>query len=122
MGLNDVDVIRGRAEALHGERVFDVVTARALAPLARLLSWSMPLVAPHGVLLAMKGESLEEEIQAAAGTLVALGCGVPEVLELGGQQASSTARAVRVAHADPARVAWRPAAATRAASRRRRSG
>ena len=60
-----VEVVRGRAEALHGVRVFDVVTSRALAPLDRLLAWSMPLVAPEGVMLAMKGRSLEEEIRAA---------------------------------------------------------
>ena len=64
-----VEVVRGRAEALHGVRVFDVVTSRALAPLDRLLAWSMPLVAPDGVLLAMKGRSLEEEIRAAEATL-----------------------------------------------------
>ena len=77
LGLPSVEVVRGRAEALHGERVFDVVTSRALAPLDRLLAWSMPLVAPHGVLLAMKGRSLEEEIQAAAGTLGQLGMRTP---------------------------------------------
>ena len=46
LALAGVEVVRGRAEALHGERVFDVVTSRALAPLDRLLAWSMPLVAP----------------------------------------------------------------------------
>ena len=65
--MPEVEVVRGRAEALHGQRVFDVVTSRALAPLGRLLEWSMPLVAPDGVLLAMKGRALEEEIESAAG-------------------------------------------------------
>lgn len=117
LGLSYVEVVRGRAEALHGERVFDVVTSRALAPLDRLLTWSMPLVAPQGVLLAMKGRSLEDEIVAAAGTLRKLACATPEVLELGVGTGLSTTRAVRVAHADPARVAWRPAA-----PKRRRNG
>ena len=45
LGLEDVRVVRGRAEELHGRERFDVVTARALAPLARLLGWGMPLVA-----------------------------------------------------------------------------
>ena len=44
----------------HG---FDVVTSRAVAPLERLLQWSMPLVAPHGALVAMKGSSVAEEIE-----------------------------------------------------------
>ena len=45
LGLEDVRVVRGRAEELHGRERFDVVTARALAPLDRLLGWGMPLVA-----------------------------------------------------------------------------
>ena len=123
LALTAVEVVRGRAEVLHGERVFDVVTSRALAPLDRLLAWSMPLVAPEGVLLAMKGRSLEDEIAAAAATLRKLGCAAPEVLELGAGTGLSTARAVRVAHADPTRVAWRPApCAPRQCRRRRRNG
>lgn len=127
LGLEQVEVVRGRAEVLHGERVFDVVTSRALAPLDRLLTWSMPLVAPDGVLLAMKGRSLEDEIQAAASTLRRLRCAPPVVVELGRSTGLSTARAVRVAHADPTRVAWRSAASpgassSGAASKRRRNG
>ena len=48
LALDHVEVVRGRAEALHGGETFDVVTSRAVAPLARLLDWSMPLVAPTG--------------------------------------------------------------------------
>ena len=69
LDLGDVEVLRGRAEALHGVRRFDVVTSRALAPLDRLLTWSMPLVAPEGAMVAMKGRSLEDEIEAARATL-----------------------------------------------------
>jgi 16S rRNA (guanine527-N7)-methyltransferase len=129
--LTGVEVVRGRAESLHGTRAFDVVTSRALAPLDRLLGWSMPLVTPSGVLLAMKGRSVAAEIEAARPTLRRLGCREPEVLVLGAQEVStapreaevSTTTAVRVAHADPARVAWRPAA-DRAGPRstRRRNG
>jgi 16S rRNA (guanine527-N7)-methyltransferase len=129
LSLTGVEIVRGRAESLHGLRVFDVVTSRALAPLGRLLEWSMPLVAPDGVLLAMKGRSLEEEILAAASTLDRLHCAAPEVLELGGALAStagpeeglSTTRAVRVAHADPARVAWPPAVGPGSRARRAES-
>jgi 16S rRNA (guanine527-N7)-methyltransferase len=120
LGLT-VEVVRGRAEALHEERTFDVVTSRALAPLERLIRWSMPLVTGSGVLLAMKGRSLEDEISAAAAALREHGCAEPEIVELGVDGGSSTARAVRVAHADPTRVAWRPAAPNRAATKRRRN-
>ena len=73
LGLANVEVVRGRAEALHGTRTFDVVTSRAVAPLDRLLGWSMPLVAPTGALVAMKGSSVAEEIEAARPMLGAVG-------------------------------------------------
>ncbi len=104
LGLSGVTVVRSRAEDLHGRQRFDVVTARALAPLDRLLGWAMPLVSPDGVLLAMKGSSAAIEVVAAAPVLATLGCAPPEVVELGGPGNSSTATVVRVAHVDPARI------------------
>ena len=53
LGLERCEVRRARAEQLHGGDRFDVVTSRAVAPLRRLLAWSMPLVTPAGALLAM---------------------------------------------------------------------
>ncbi len=61
LGLADrVTVMRGRAEE-HHER-YDVVTARAVAALPKLLGWCLPLLAPRGELLALKGESAEQEL------------------------------------------------------------
>jgi 16S rRNA (guanine527-N7)-methyltransferase len=104
LGLDGVRVLRGRAEDLHQRERFDVVTARALAPLGRLVGWAMPLVAADGVLLAMKGSSVAEEISAAAKALGELGCAPPEILEVTGPDGSSTATVVRVAHAEPTRL------------------
>ena len=104
LGLDSVRVVRGRAEELHGREVFDVVTARALAPLERLLGWGMPLVSSDGALLAMKGSSAADEIAAAAETVRSLRCAAPELLELTGPDGSSTATVVRVVHADAARL------------------
>ncbi|WP_343061528.1 16S rRNA (guanine(527)-N(7))-methyltransferase RsmG [Nocardioides luti] len=109
LGLDHVEVVRGRADALHGERRFDVVTSRAVAPLERLLGWSMPLVAATGALVAMKGSSINEEIEVAAPVLRELGCADPEVHVLGEDLPESTTVAVRVAWADPSRVSWPPA-------------
>jgi 16S rRNA (guanine527-N7)-methyltransferase len=104
LDLDGVRTVRGRAEELHGRERFDVVTARALAPLDRLLGWAMPLVAATGSLLAMKGSSAGDEIGAAAGQLRQLRCAPPELLMVTGPDGSSTATVVRVAHADPARI------------------
>ncbi|MGZ5401062.1 MAG: 16S rRNA (guanine(527)-N(7))-methyltransferase RsmG [Nocardioides sp.] len=89
LGLAHCDVRRARAEQLHGTERFDVVTSRALAPLSRLLAWSMPLVAPTGALLAMKGSRAAVEIAEAGGDLRRFGCAEPEVLHLGGLEPAS---------------------------------
>jgi 16S rRNA (guanine527-N7)-methyltransferase len=104
LGLDNVEVVRGRADALHGTRTFDVVTSRAVAPLARLLEWSMPLVAASGELLAMKGSTLAEEIAECGQVLAGLGCTPPEMLVLGEGRISSPTCAVRVRWAGPPRV------------------
>jgi 16S rRNA (guanine527-N7)-methyltransferase len=96
LGLANVRVRRARAEELHGQETFDVVTARALAPLDRLLGWGMPLVSAPGVLVAMKGSAAADEIRAAAGVVAKLGCEAPELLTLIGPDGSSTATVVRV--------------------------
>ena len=87
-------------------RTFDVVTSRAVAPLGRLLDWSMPLVAPTGALVAMKGRSVEEEIAVEAPRLAAAGCAPAEVLVLGESWFLPPVSVVRVAWADPSRVGW----------------
>ncbi len=104
LGLSGVEVHRARAEALHGSRTFDVVTARAVAPLERLLAWSMPLVAATGALVAMKGTSAAEEITAAESMLRRLGCAPPEICSVGANVADSPSTAIRVAWAESAGV------------------
>ena len=79
-----------------------MVTSRAVAPLERLLGWSMPLVAPTGALVAMKGSSVAEEIETARSELERWGCTEPVVIELGAELGLSTTLALQVAWADPA--------------------
>lgn len=87
LGLANVRVLRARAEDATrtdpGCRDFDVVTSRAVAPLDRLARWSMPLVAPGGAMLAMKGSSAAEEVAGHERALRRLGVGSIEVLSLG---------------------------------------
>jgi len=64
-----LEVVRSRAEDLPKGRTFDIVTSRALAPLDRLLKWSMPRVAPGGMVLALKGSSAQQEVESAAADL-----------------------------------------------------
>ncbi len=62
LGLENVEVVRARAEELHAARTFTVVTARAVAPLHRLMKWCWPLVAPGGRMLALKGAGAQDEV------------------------------------------------------------
>ena len=55
-----ITVIRGKAESV--KRSFDIVTARAVAPLPKLLPMVWPLISSKGSLLAIKGESAQSEI------------------------------------------------------------
>ncbi len=120
LGLDRVTVQRGRAEAFHDRRRYDVVTSRAVAGLARLARWSMPLVAPSGEMIALKGASAAEEVVEAAGELSALGCAQPRVAEVGVGRVPETTWVVRIAWSDGASVT--SARASRAASRQRASG
>ena len=82
LGLSGrVRVIRGRAEEITtapGWTPVDVVTARAVAPLEKLLGWTVPLLTSGGRLALLKGSSAADEIAAAASAATAIG-----VLDLG---------------------------------------
>jgi 16S rRNA (guanine527-N7)-methyltransferase len=69
-----VEVVRARAEDV-APRTFDVVTARAVARLPQLLTWTLPLASVGGVVLALKGSSAAEEVAEAEATLGARGAG-----------------------------------------------
>jgi 16S rRNA (guanine527-N7)-methyltransferase len=69
-----VEVLRARAEDVP-PRTFDVVTARAVARLPQLLSWTLPLVSVGGVVLALKGSSAAQEVEESKATCAAMGAG-----------------------------------------------
>jgi 16S rRNA (guanine527-N7)-methyltransferase len=71
--IGNVEVVRARAESLIGARLFDIATARAVAPLSRLVPWALPLCRSGGELLAMKGQKAADELAAAADVIAAFG-------------------------------------------------
>jgi 16S rRNA (guanine527-N7)-methyltransferase len=84
LGLDHVTVVRGRAEEVLGKLPpVHVVTARAVAPLDRLATWGIPLLRPYGEMLALKGDTAEEELKAAAAALSKLGAVETDVLQVG---------------------------------------
>lgn len=58
-----VTVHAERIEAASGLRA-DVITARALAPLARLIAYARPLLKPSGLCLFLKGRGVADELTA----------------------------------------------------------
>ena len=77
LGLEDVEVVCARAETaghdpgLRGR--FDVAVARAVAPLAVLVEYALPLLAPGALLAAPKGSRAVEELRAARAAIRRLG-------------------------------------------------
>lgn len=65
LSLNNVVVTNARSESLVGKVSADVVTARAVARVNKLLGWTMPLLKPGGSLIALKGVSVDSEIDDA---------------------------------------------------------
>ena len=80
LSLTNVTVHRGRAQQFWGTLSAPVVTARAVARLGELALWCLPLVMPGGCLLAIRGASVSEELEAERSTLRSLGA-VDEVIE-----------------------------------------
>ena len=97
LGLSNARVVRARAEEKAAAHIkADIATARAVAPLDRLVGWAAPLLRPGGELLAIKGQSAEEEIAAAQGVLSRLGVRSAEVLQAGQGRVISATTVVRV--------------------------
>lgn len=86
LGLDNVEVHRGRAEeksivtAVGGA---DVVTSRAVAPVGRLMGWSLPLARKGGFVRALKGSSVAEEFQRDAVEIRKAGGSEGRVLTVG---------------------------------------
>ncbi|MHB1063626.1 MAG: 16S rRNA (guanine(527)-N(7))-methyltransferase RsmG [Georgenia sp.] len=73
VGLDNVEIHHARAEDLHGKVAFGAVTARAVAAMDKLARWTLPLVAPGGSLVALKGERAGLEAERAREVLKKLG-------------------------------------------------
>jgi len=77
LGLAHVDVVQGRAEEVGRDESFrgqyDLVTARAVAPLNTLAEYLLPLARRDGYVLAYKGPGVPEEFMAARKAIDLLG-------------------------------------------------
>lgn len=92
-----VTVVRGRAEdkvvcdTVGGA---DVVVSRAVADLAKLTRWSLPLLRPDGRMLALKGERADAEVAEQGAAMARLGARAVEVMRCGASYLSPPATVV----------------------------
>jgi 16S rRNA (guanine527-N7)-methyltransferase len=83
--LPKVRVIKDRAEnsgqsRKHREE-YDVAVCRAVGPMRQLLEYTLPLVRQGGALLAMKGPSVEKELDEAGDAMMILGAGEVQLID-----------------------------------------
>ena len=95
LGLDNVEVKRGRAEEYHGAFEVDQVTARAVTALRKLVPLAAPLLRGGGELLLLKGGAVEAEISAAEKQLRRFKATDVAVDELGVGQLAETTRVFR---------------------------
>jgi 16S rRNA (guanine527-N7)-methyltransferase len=95
---SSVLVRRGRApEAARDLNLaVDVAVARAVAPLDKLTSWSLPLLRPGGLLLALRGQSARSEAEEAKTAIAAAGGGEVAVHEVSVGAALPSTTVVRI--------------------------
>lgn len=77
LNLKDIEAIHGRAEefAQNNREVFDIATARAVAPLNILLEYAIPTLNEKGYFIPMKA-NISQEIIASTKALTVLDCKV----------------------------------------------
>lgn len=95
LGLDNVEVLRARAEDVADDLVVDQVTARAVSALTKLIPLTVPLVRSGGQLILMKGARVEEEMEKARKVILRNRLADVEVLELGVGVVEETTRVFR---------------------------
>jgi 16S rRNA (guanine527-N7)-methyltransferase len=95
LGLDNVEVVRARAEEVADDLVLDQVTARAVSALSKLIPITVPLVKSGGQLILMKGARVDDEVTAARKVILRNHLADVEVLELGAGVVEETTRVFR---------------------------
>lgn len=95
LGLENVTVLRARAEEARPQPLLDQVTARAVSALSKLIPITAPLVRAGGELILMKGERVADEVVAAEKAIRKARLSKAEVLVLGAGIAPEVTRVFR---------------------------
>src|SRR5699024_11166017 len=86
LDLTNVSIYHDRAETFAQQtkqrEKYDMVTARAVAPLSILAEFCLPLVRKEGTMIAMKGSSIDGEIEDARYAIQRLGGSISHIEKL----------------------------------------
>lgn len=93
--LDNVTVVRSRAEDVRTSERFDIITARAVSALRTLIPFTAPLLRDGGELALLKGKNAEAEIDAAAKQIKKFKLSDVRVEVLGEGVLAETTRVVR---------------------------
>jgi 16S rRNA (guanine527-N7)-methyltransferase len=96
LALANVSVLRARAEQAAAEVQVDVVTARAVSALQKLVPLTVPLLAGRGEVLAIKGRSAKEELAGAGPIICKFGGTDASVVTVGGAILDEPTTVVRI--------------------------
>ena len=95
LGLQNVSVVRARAEEVRLSEPLDQVTARAVSAFRKLLPLTAPLLRDGGELVLMKGAGAPAEVEAAAKEIRKYKVHDVEVLTLGEGVLTEVTRVIR---------------------------
>jgi 16S rRNA (guanine527-N7)-methyltransferase len=95
LGLENVEVVRARAEDIPRRVRCHTVTARAVSGLKKLIPLALPLCEPGGELLFLKGEKVHDEVRAAERVLGKKPIARYEILTVGPEWKTEETRVFR---------------------------
>lgn len=96
LDLDNVEIIRSRAEQVIGQVDVDYVTARAVSALVGLLDITLPLLHGTGQLIALKGRTAADELKKASKKLSKFGARETEILIVGENLLEEPTTVVRI--------------------------
>jgi 16S rRNA (guanine527-N7)-methyltransferase len=84
LGLENVEFLPERVETIGQSRdhreTYDIAISRAVGSMPMVLEYSLPLVKVGGVVLAMKGPKVVEELEASGDAMMILGAGDVQIV------------------------------------------
>lgn len=80
LNLTNLETICDRVENIHGQK-FDIITSRAVANLAKISEYALPLLKKDGFFIAYKSKKIKEELEEAQYILTKYNAKILQIIE-----------------------------------------